>query len=277
MATPPSSTARRVASRSSRCSSARPRSAASGRRARAPRPRRRASASPGRRFCLCGNGDEGEQTCREDGQSYEPCAPCYEGPGPVDDEDVYRPPDRAGRVSDGPRDGAAATCGNGTVERGEACDDGNEASGDGCSATCQPDGDPVAGTACPGRELHLWDESPVVVDTKTANPSPNTLRASPGCGGSTGSTGAERVFKIVPHAKGKVRVATSAATFPHLVYAGAACVAPVTTVACANASPTNGNETLEAAVEADAPLTVVVDGSSAATGTLKVTFSLLAP
>lgn len=230
-------------------------------------------------YCLCGSGDPGEQTCQEDGQGFEPCAPCPDGPGPVGDEDVYRPPLTRDAASDAPRDtGRTATCGNQVVERGEACDDGNETAGDGCSETCAPDGDPVAGTACPGRELHLWDETPVVVDTKTANPSPNTLRAGGGgCGGSSGLTGAERVFKVVPHAKGKVRVVSSAATFPHLLYAGAACAAPVATVACANAAQTNGDETLEAPVEADAPLTVVVDGTGAATGTLKLTFALLPP
>ena len=30
----------------------------------------------------------------------------------------------------------ASTCGNGTLEQGEACDDGNTASGDGCSSDC---------------------------------------------------------------------------------------------------------------------------------------------
>jgi cysteine-rich repeat protein len=33
----------------------------------------------------------------------------------------------------------SSTCGNGTVEPGEACDDGNTASGDGCSAACGAD------------------------------------------------------------------------------------------------------------------------------------------
>ena len=35
------------------------------------------------------------------------------------------------------RGGTVAMCGNGTVERGEACDDGNTRSGDGCGATCR--------------------------------------------------------------------------------------------------------------------------------------------
>ncbi len=35
--------------------------------------------------------------------------------------------------------GPSATCGNGTVEVGEACDDGNTAAGDGCDAICQPE------------------------------------------------------------------------------------------------------------------------------------------
>lgn len=33
--------------------------------------------------------------------------------------------------------GPSQSCGNGTLEVGEACDDGNNASGDGCDATCQ--------------------------------------------------------------------------------------------------------------------------------------------
>lgn len=36
----------------------------------------------------------------------------------------------------GDDEGSSATCGNGSVESGEACDDGNAVDGDGCSASC---------------------------------------------------------------------------------------------------------------------------------------------
>jgi cysteine-rich repeat protein len=38
--------------------------------------------------------------------------------------------------NDSPEPFCGATCGNGTVEAGEACDDGNLTNGDGCTAAC---------------------------------------------------------------------------------------------------------------------------------------------
>ena len=44
-----------------------------------------------------------------------------------------------------------ASCGNGTVEQGEACDDGNRVDGDGCQADCTAVGLPPGGAQLKGR------------------------------------------------------------------------------------------------------------------------------
>jgi cysteine-rich repeat protein len=53
------------------------------------------------------------------------------------------------------------TCGNGTIEEGEACDDGNTVDGDGCDAdctfTCSGDGDCQDGNLCNGTEACILD------------------------------------------------------------------------------------------------------------------------
>jgi cysteine-rich repeat protein len=55
----------------------------------------------------------------------------------TDELDDALPPDVDDVIDTG--GGSRVICGNGVVERGEACDDGNNFSGDGCNATCSSD------------------------------------------------------------------------------------------------------------------------------------------
>ena len=81
----------------------------------------------------CGNSQvEGDETC-DDGntESGDGCsADC------LNVEDGYTCPKEGGACTkqDIP---AAAECGNGKLEDGEACDDGNKSAGDGCSSDCR--------------------------------------------------------------------------------------------------------------------------------------------
>ncbi|MFY1829992.1 lamin tail domain-containing protein [Myxococcus fulvus] len=64
----------------------------------------------------------------------------------------------------GDDDPPSPVCGNGVVERGEACDDGNTTNGDGCESSCQPtprpDAGPGGGDGGPGEP----DAGPVETD-----------------------------------------------------------------------------------------------------------------
>ena len=232
-------------------------------------------------YCRCPTRDEGTRVCKEDGFTYGPCEPCIpiEPPPPPEDasfppEDVSVPPVDAARDT-GPD---AGLCPNGTVDRGEECDDGNRTANDGCSATCTLEGVASIGDKCPGMVVHVWDRP--VAYTGTTLGALDDYSAMPDCvGATTGFGSPERVFAVTAHKTGTMRVATSAANFPHMIYRSNTC-APVgrtfTQVACSNIAG-NGNETLMFAVTTGATYYVVVDGGATGQqqGNFTVTFSFL--
>jgi cysteine-rich repeat protein len=231
-------------------------------------------------FCRCADRQEGTRVCNDDGFTYGPCEPCFptEPPPPEEDgsfptEDVFVPASDAGDSGDG---GDAGPCPNGTVEPGEECDDGNRTANDGCSTTCTLQAGTTTGDKCPGMAVHVWDK-PVVFVGRTVG-ALDDYSANPDCAGASGFGSPERVFAVTAHKAGTMRVATSAADFPHMIYRANAC-APVardfTYAACSNVAA-NGNETLMFPVTAGTTYFVVVDGGAAGQqqGNFTVTFSI---
>ena len=227
-------------------------------------------------YCRCADRQEGTRVCNDDGFTYGPCEPCFpidpplpEEDGSFPDEDVFVPPSDAG---DG---GDAGPCPNGTVDPGEECDDGNRTANDGCSATCTLQGGPTAGDKCPGMAVHVWDKP--VVYTGTTISAIDDYSASPDCTGN-GFGSPDRVFAVTAHKVGMMRVATTAANFPHMIYRADTC-SPVgrtfTHAACSNAAA-NGNETLTFSVTAGTTYFVVIDGGATGQqqGNFTVTFSI---
>ena len=74
-------------------------------------------------------------------------------------------------------DDVSATCGNGTVDTGEACDDGNTTSGDGCSATCQTE------NVSTPRVTATVDKPTLTTELKTSNRIAVTVAGSGGFSG----------------------------------------------------------------------------------------------
>jgi len=228
-------------------------------------------------YCRCADRQEGTRVCNDDGTTYGPCEPCFpEEPLPPEedasfpDEDVSAPP------VDGGDGGDAGPCPNGTVDQGEACDDGNRVANDGCSATCTLEGPPTVGDRCPGMPVHVWDRA--VTFTGTTIGGSDDYSASPDCSGASGFGSPERVFAVTAHKAGTMRVATSGANFPHMIYRADACTPTGRTfahAACSNVA-NNGNETLMFAVTAGTTYYVVVDGGSAGQqqGNFTVSFSI---
>ncbi len=229
-------------------------------------------------YCRCANRDEGTRVCNEDGTTYGPCEPCFDEPplpeedSSFPDEDVSVPPSDAGDAQTG--DGGP--CPNGTVDPGEACDDGNRTPNDGCSTTCTLEGAATVGDRCPGMPVHVWDRA--VAYTGSTIGGTDDYSASPDCTGASGFGSPERVFAVTAHKTGTMRVATTAAPFPHMIYRADACTPTgrtFTYAACSNVA-NNGNETLMFAVTSGTTYYVVIDGGSAGQqqGNFTVTFSI---
>jgi cysteine-rich repeat protein len=125
--------------------------------------------------CLCGL-DEGTQRCTDDGQ----LTPC----------DCPKP--KTTPAEPAPPPPPPATCGNGTLDPGEACDDGNTKSGDGCSATCMPDGAPASAQTCPGQPVAVWKGSPVELAASTATYKDESFATC------DDAYGPDRIFAITP-------------------------------------------------------------------------------
>ena len=226
-------------------------------------------------YCRCENLDEGSQICRDDGSGYEPCEPCSDEVPP--DFPPYRRPDAsatndASTSADADRDASqspdSSTCGNGAVDDGESCDDGNDIADDGCDG-CVAGGNPLDGSVCPGVVVHLW-EAPYVLDGSTADAS--FAHTGIDCDGETGENSPDRVYALVPHHAGSIRVELLASNFDAALFGGTRCdeVDEETQTACS----LDGTMQLPN-VEPDKPVYLTVDGAGASqkgTYTLRLTF-----
>lgn len=206
---------------------------------------------PGKEYyCRCKNLEEGSQFCRADGMGYEACEPCYddyETDGdygfPEDDEDA------GDAKSDAPKPG----CGNRQIDPGESCDDGNNNPDDGCDQ-CVAGGDPLTGTACPGVTVHLWDE-PFEISGSSANA--GNAHTGLECDGETGSGSPDRVYTLIPHRTGALRIERVSADFNAVLYTRSKCDDVLTQTACSR-DQTAMTVTIDTA---EKPVIVTVDGA----------------
>ncbi len=215
-------------------------------------------------YCRCKNLDEGSQICRADGMGYDACEPCYddyETDGdygfPEDDEDAG-----SDAKSDAPRPG----CGNRQVDPGESCDDGNSDPDDGCDR-CVAGGNPRTGTACPGITVHLWDE-PFEISGTTANA--GNAHTGLECDGETGGNSPDRVYTLIPHRTGTLRIERVEADFNAVLYTRPTCDDPLSQTACSR-DQSAMTVTVDTAEE---PVVVTVDGAgTGAKGTYTLRFT----
>ncbi len=235
-------------------------------------------------FCRCKNRDDGSHLCKADGRSFEACEPCEstsEGEFGGDDPDDPVPapaPRDAGHDS---RPLPTETCGDGVVQDGEECDDANSAADDGCDESCHLSGtNPLSSRSCPGMPVHVGS-LPVAYGGTTVG-STNTAAARPACPGTagvtSGSTTADRVFRVVARRTGTMKVRTSDATFDAFLYVTTSCVPDgrnLSYFACENGASGINAEALSFPVTAGSTYSVVVDGAGVAQqGEFRVTFSI---
>ncbi len=234
-------------------------------------------------FCRCQNRQEGTKHCNEDGTAYGPCDPCesWDNPEWSDDDSLDERPRTTRR--DGGVDGSSpsATCGNGIAEFGEDCDDDNGGEADGCSTACKLAGtNPPATVSCPGLAVHVWggDHKPTLIGSTVGS---GNHGAQAACDSTYGAAASDRVFRVVAHKNGQLKVVTTETTFNGFLYAAAACENTVNWVTCANKDTQTSGETLTTPVQAGQELYVFVDGAGSAgagelpnEGTFRVTFSI---
>lgn len=210
-------------------------------------------------YCRCENLDEGSQFCKDDGSGYERCEPCfddYEEDGDYgfpEDDGSPPPPRDAGRDA---ADTRTDSCDNGTVDDGESCDDGNQVADDGCDR-CVAGGNPLSGSVCPGVVVHLWGAPyQLAGSTSAASPAHTGIQ----CDGQTGGGSPDRVYALVPHAAGSIRVEVVSSSFETALYARTKCdeVSDATQVAC-----TLGTTFDIPNVTADKTVYLTVDGNGA--------------
>jgi len=229
-------------------------------------------------FCLCSDGaNNGQWTCKEDGASFGICEGCPDplDPGlPPDEDPVPIPEEDAGPRDSGP---GPAGCGNGQVEQGEACDDGTTKAGDGCSDKCTPDGNPDSARQCPGMPLHVWGDAPVEYTGTTTGYS-QKFKSKTVCGeagATTGSAGTDRVFQLVMHKAGTLKIENSNVGFDQYIYAGTVCAAEIDAAGrCANDKTGKLGETMSFAVKDGEPYFLIVDSAPNQDGKFTVRFTV---
>jgi cysteine-rich repeat protein len=247
-------------------------------------------------FCRCQDRQEGAKLCNETGDGFGKCEPCETDTNPEIDPggtsssgsssgDPF-PEDDAGPTGDGSTSGGK--CGDGIVQAGEDCDDRNTENGDGCDTSCKLAGNnPVATNNCPGLEVHVWGgaHKPTLTGSTTGSGDrglKNTCPATGAGAASTGKAAPDRVFKVVAHKTGSLKVTISDANYNVFLYAvgdGACSGSELVHVACMNGVNGNGNETLSFPVDAGKQYHVFVDGAGAGfsgdpQGNFRVTFEI---
>lgn len=163
-----------------------------------------------------------------------------------------------------------AFCGDGKVDKDEACDDGNKASDtDGCSNNCQKvTGNPPSGGTCPGQAVDVWPGRTVTgVGTTTsygnAWSSPDRTCFSAGT-----NDYQDHIYAVTPHETGTLTVSLTApptGTLANLmISARRSCsdAATTTTQMCTNVSGSGGTgeETLTLPVTIGETVFIGIDG-----------------
>jgi len=236
-------------------------------------------------FCRCQDRQEGTKLCNDTGTGFGKCEPCETEGNPQ----IEVPPEQQKGVPppDGGKDsssGGTPTCSNGIVEEGEDCDDKNTINDDGCSNGCKIDGVATKGTSCPGLEVHVWGGSHAPSTTGSTKTSGNR-DANPTCtsqigNATTGAAASDRVFKVIAHKTGSLKVLTSDVNYDSFIYASTACAADghIQQMACVNGVNGSGGELLSFPVDAGKTYWVFVDGAGIdpvlKEGNFRVTFSI---
>lgn len=181
---------------------------------------------------------------------------------------------------------AGSFCGDGKIDRNEACDDGNkESDSDGCSNDCQKvTGNPPSGGACPGHPVDVW-EGRTVTGVGSTTPYGSAWNApSSGCSGSSNDY-QDHVYAVTAHATGTLKVALSAppsgTLANHMLVARSTCDNAATQKACVNdfGSGTAGTESLSVSVTEGETIYVAVDGGGVTSnkGDYGISFKIEAP
>ena len=237
-------------------------------------------------FCRCQDRQEGAKLCNETGNGFGKCEPCetsqnpeiIEGSSSSSSGDPF-PQDDGGSSSGNPGN----TCGDGIVQAGEDCDDKNTDNADGCGTNCKLSGfNPAATSSCPGLEVHVWGGAHKPTTTGST-PNSGNRSASPSCTNQTGNAtsgtaAADRVFKVVAHKTGTLKVSTSDTNYDSFLYVSNACaVQNIAYLACKNGVNGTGGETISVPVDAGKMYYVFVDGAGIGTGiegNFRVTFEI---
>lgn len=236
-------------------------------------------------FCRCQDRQEGTKLCKDDGQSFGPCEPCETSDNPEGPLEPGDPgPDQPFPEPDAGDDGGSdpnGRCGNRIVENGEDCDDGNENETDGCDSKCKLAGEtPPSSVACPGLEVHVWGgaHKPTLASNTAGS---GNRRINPTCSSTTypttGAAATDRVFKVIAHKAGTLKVTTSDVSYSMFLWASKACASDVNAyIACVNDVEGNGPEQMSFPVDAGKTYHVFVDGYGAANkeGEFRVTFQI---
>lgn len=238
-------------------------------------------------FCRCQDRQEGAKLCDETGTGFGKCEPCETSENP----EYYEPGSSSGSSGDFPprgEDGGsssgnpAGTCGDGIVQAGEDCDDKNTDDDDGCSTKCKLSGvNPIATQSCPGLEVHVWGGSHAPTITGST-PQSGNRDVTPNCTATnyptTGAAAPDRVFKVVAHKTGSLKVTTTDVNYDNFLYVASACKdQDVAYLACKNDKTGAGGETLSVPVDAGKTYYVYVDGAGIGTdkqGNFRVTFEI---
>lgn len=173
-----------------------------------------------------------------------------------------------------------AFCGDGTVDPGEGCDDGNKVTGDGCENDCRPTGDVDASRQCPGVAAHVWPSKPLTWSGSTTtssnlNSAPNST--TPMCT-TFGSTAPERVYSLVAHKTGTLKIEATG-MYNIGIYAKKAPCASGPFLACGNnlgLTPIPQVETISFPVTDGTTYYLFVDGAGAVSTAWSGTFTIRA-
>lgn len=199
-------------------------------------------------FCKCADTTKGTKLCREDGQSFEPCAAKASGEckgGEVKDKDTNKKVD-----------------GNGDVLPNQGDDD------------TDPSG-PGELDVCPGKPISVPPGTPILLENDTSR-AVNDRRGNPdtACKAALGSK--DFIYHLIPSGKGslEVKVQGQGALDP-IAYIRTTCDDETTQAAC---GPQSGNKTatVRTNVRTGRDYFLFIDGASGGTGTFSAKVTLTA-
>jgi cysteine-rich repeat protein len=161
-------------------------------------------------------------------------------------------------------------CGDGKVDKDEACDDGNKISDtDGCSNDCKRiTGNPPSGGSCPGHPVDIWPTRFVTGTGSTTVYGNSWSTPDQTCNKAGSNDYQDHIYAVTPHATGILLVtltAPPAGTLANLMLsARKKCDDPSsqTDGMCTNTGGTSAGETLRVPVTSGDTIYIAVDGGA---------------